>query len=158
MNSKLTGRGVLLWLVVFFGVIFATNFYFIFMSVKTFSGEDEEDPYMLGEKYNQTIAQRADQAKIGWHATIASHRLPSGQIEIAVNITSRDGVPETAAVLKGQLRHPADENRDRTLQFHQVRPGAYVVDLTGVTPGSWQVLVQNSGAIPFLASRRIWAS
>jgi hypothetical protein len=40
--KPLTGRGVLAWLVAFFGIIFATNAIFIAMAVKTFSGEDEQ--------------------------------------------------------------------------------------------------------------------
>ena len=40
MTRTLTGRGVFLWLCAFFGIIFATNAYFVTASIKTFRGED----------------------------------------------------------------------------------------------------------------------
>ena len=46
MMRKLTGRAVLLLLVGFFGVIFATNAIFITAAVRTFRGEDEAKPYL----------------------------------------------------------------------------------------------------------------
>jgi nitrogen fixation protein FixH len=156
MGSKLTGRGVLMWLFAFFGVIFATNFYFVAMSVKTFSGEDDEDPYMQGIQYNNTLANRAEQARLGWHATISSNRLSSGKLEIDVTIAHPDRTPETGVTLKGQLRHPADQGRDQPLDFHQVSTGTYAVDVANVTPGSWEVLVQNTGKVPFMAVRTLW--
>jgi nitrogen fixation protein FixH len=156
MGSRLTGRGVLLWLFAFFGVIFATNFYFVAMSVKTFSGEDELDPYLQGSQYNHILADRAEQARLGWHATITSSRLPSGKLEIAVAISHPDRTPETGVTLTGALRHPADQGRDQALIFHQVGPGTYAAEIAGITPGGWEVLIQNSGKIPFEASRKIW--
>lgn len=158
MNRPLTGRGVLAWLILFFGVIVATDSFFIVKSVQTFSGVDNGDPYMIGLKYNQALAERAEQARLGWRATISSHRGASGRLEIAVNITGADGAPQAHAVLKGQLRHPADENRDFALAFHEVRPGAYVAELPGVPKGHWDIEVENTGTIPFEASRRIWVS
>jgi nitrogen fixation protein FixH len=158
MSRPLTARGVLVWLILFFGIIIATDTFFIVKSVKTFSGEDNADPYMIGLKYNQALANRAAQAKLGWHATISTSRAASGGLEIAVSITGADGAPQADATLKGELRHPADENHDRALIFRQVRPGAYVAELPTVPKGNWEVQVENAGKIPFEASRRIWVS
>ena len=112
---------MLLWLVGFFGIIFATNAYFITAAVKTFRGEDEQKPYLQGVEYNHTLARRAEQAKLGWKATIGAHRLPSGEVRVDRHAAhSRDGAPETGAALTGELRHPADENRDRALHFTEI--------------------------------------
>lgn len=158
MTRPLTGRGVLLWLILFFGIIAATDAYFIAMSVKTFSGEDNGDPYMIGLRYNHILSARAQQARLGWHATISSRRLASGGLQVAVALTGAGGLPQPGAALKGELRHPANENRDRPLVFHQVGPGAYVAELPRVAAGSWDVQIENDGPIPFEASRRIWVS
>ena len=42
--KKLTGRGVLLILAGFFGVVILTNVIFITAAVRTFRGEDEAKP------------------------------------------------------------------------------------------------------------------
>lgn len=151
----LTGRGVLLWLGGFFGLIILTNAIFITQAVKTFRGEDEQKPYLQGVQYNQTIAHRAEQARLGWRASIDARRLPAGQVEILVALHHRDGSPETDAHLAGELRHPADENRDRALRFSQISSGLYQATIQAA-PGNWDVLVSNAQGAPFQATRRLW--
>jgi len=157
MTKPLTGRSVLFWLGAFFGLIFATNAYFITVSVKTFRGEDEQKPYLQGVEYNDTLARRAVQRRIGWRASVSAARLDSGLVRISVGLTQADGQPETNTTLHGELRHPADENKDRELTLKETRPGLYQADLSGVASGSWDVLVGNADkAAPFEAVRRLW--
>lgn len=157
MRKPLTGRGVLFWLVAFFGIIFATNAYFITVSVKTFRGEDEQKPYLQGVEYNDTLARRAEQRKIGWQAAVAAARLASGQVRISVTLTQANGRPEANTALHGELRHPTDENKDRDLTLKETQPGTYQVIVADVAPGSWDVLVSNTDkATPFEAVRRLW--
>lgn len=110
MTERLTGRGVLIWLFGFFGVIFATNAYFIMVSTQTFRGEDEQKPYLQGVEYNQTLALRAEQAALGWKATITAIRLANGNVRVEVRIRDRNGNAVAEVGLAGALRHPADEN------------------------------------------------
>jgi nitrogen fixation protein FixH len=156
MGKPLTGRRVLLWLLCFFGVIFAANAYFITVSVKTFRGEDEQKPYLQGVEYNDTLAKRAEQRRIGWQATMSATRLASGLVRITVGLKNASGAAETRAALAGELRHPADENRDRSLALRETKPGLYQAELSGVTPGSWDIIVNNGGSEPFEAIRRLW--
>ncbi|HYS46761.1 MAG TPA: FixH family protein [Rhizomicrobium sp.] len=156
MTRTLTGRGVMLWLTGFFGIIFATNAIFITEAVKTFRGEDEQLPYLQGIAYNQTLKHRATQIKLGWQASIAARRDISGKVNIVIELHGRDGSPESGASLTGELRHPADENHDRPLRFSEVSAGVYWAELARVAPGNWDVLVSNQGRDPFQASRRLW--
>ena len=78
MNRTLTGRGVLFWLALFFGVVILTNAIFVTAAVKTFRGEDEQKPYLQGIAYNQTLARRAEQVELGWRAVIAAERSGDG--------------------------------------------------------------------------------
>ena len=155
MMKPLTGRGVLLWLSGFFGLIFATNAFFITVAVKTFRGEDEHRPYLQGVQYNRTLADRAEQKRLGWHATIDGLRLADGQTEIRVALRGQDGGGETGVKLVGELRHPADENRDQVLRFSEVSSGLYAAHV-GSLRGNWDVLVSSQGKAPFRASRRLW--
>ena len=156
MTRTLTGRGVSLWLAGFFGIIFATNAIFITDAVKTFRGEDEQRPYLQGVAYNQTLEHRAEQARLGWQASITAQHISSGKVRVIVQLQQRNGAPQTQETLTGELRHPADENRDRPLLFSEMSPGVYQAELAGIAPGNWDVLVSNQGIEPFQASRRLW--
>lgn len=157
MTATLTGRGVLLWLGAFFGLIFVTNAFFITVAVKTFSGEDEQKPYLQGVEYNDTLARRALQEKMGWRAAMAATRLPSGVVRIAITLVHADGSPVGKAMLAGELRHPADEFRDRALALREVAPGRYQAELPGVGAGFWDLAVNSKAAnAPFEAVRRMW--
>jgi nitrogen fixation protein FixH len=156
MTRTLTGRDVLFWLVVIFGLVIAVNTAFIVISVRTYRGEDEQKPYLQGVEYNHTLAERAKQAELGWRATIGASRLQNGKARIAISLVQSDGRPETHAALSGELRHPADESRDLPLGLHEAGAGRYEGDVSGVASGAWDVIIRASGPQPFEASRRLW--
>lgn len=157
MTHEMTGRQVLAWLIGFFALIMAVNTVFIVVSVKTFRGEDEQKPYLQGVEYNQTLALRAEQKKIGWHASVSASREPSGAVRISVSLNRANGAPEMQAMLNGELRHPADENKDRTFVLSQTGPGGYQAELSGVSAGTWDLIVTTRDPkLPFEASRRLW--
>lgn len=157
MSGRLTGRGVLVWLVAFFGIVIAVNSYFIAVSSRTFSGEDEQKPYLQGENFNRMLARHAEQAALGWKAAIGASRLANGEVRIYIEMQDRAGRPVAKAGLVGELRHPTNENRDRSLQLTELRPGFYQGQLAGVSTGYWEVLIYAAGdRIPFDAERRVW--
>jgi nitrogen fixation protein FixH len=157
VSRELTGRGVLAWLFAFFFLIFGANAWFIYAAVSTFRGEDDQKPYLQGISYGETLSQRAEQARQGWHATIAADRLQSGKVRVEVTLRRRNGAPERDVRLVGELRHPTDETRDRSLRLVEVAEGDYRADVGGVGTGAWDVVVKASpGTAPFEASRRLW--
>ncbi|HEY0105567.1 MAG TPA: FixH family protein [Rhizomicrobium sp.] len=157
MTGPLTGRGVLLWLGGFFAFIIAVNVGFIVLSVDTFRGEDEQKPYLQGIGYNRTLADRAAQARIGWRAAVTATRLADGHVRIDVGLTDANGKPQETAALTGALRHPADENRDRSLRVTAAGAGRYVADAGRVGAGLWDVSLSSTDAhVPFEATARLW--
>jgi nitrogen fixation protein FixH len=154
--SPLSGRAVLVWLTGFFGIIIAVNIIFITMSVKTFSGEDEQKPYLQGMEYNDTLARRAAQRRLGWQGEIGATRLAGGAVRITVAVKDAAGQPLRGLALAAELRHPADERRDRELSLAETAPGLYQSDVPGVAAGHWDVLVTAKSRQPFAADRRLW--
>ena len=53
-RPPLRGVHVLLMVLGFFGVIFAANLVFVFVSLETFSGIETENAYEVGRNYNET--------------------------------------------------------------------------------------------------------
>ena len=156
MTRAITGRHVLLYLVAFFGVVIATNAVFITLAVKTLRGEDEEKPYLQGIAFNHTLAARAEQAEMGWQASLAARRLQSGAVVIDLHVLSRQHTPLSGLALTGLLRHPVDEHLDRKLAFREVAAGLYEGRADHLQGGNWDVVARTERGAPFEASRRLW--
>jgi len=157
MTRTLTGRGVLMWFLGFFGLIFVTNAYFITVAIQTFRGEDEQRPYLQGAAYNDTLSQRAWQRQLGWTASIAAARDEAGTVRVTIALFDAAEIPQSGVVLRGDLRHPADENRDRRLVFHPSGAGLYQAEVPDVGRGYWDVKVSTVAQDqPFEAVRRVW--
>ena len=156
MNRTLSGRDVLFWLLGFFGIVIAVNVWFIVASVRTFSGEDEQKPYLQGVEYNQTLARRAEQRSLGWRATIASARM-GNTVKVSLSLRRPNGSPVSGLSLNGELRHPADEGRDRPAALKEVAPGTYAAIVTGITPGAWDLVAETAPRQPpFETVKRLW--
>jgi len=156
MNRMLTGRQVLLWLSAFFGVVIITNAIFITLAVKTLRGEDVEKPYLQGIAFNRTLAERAEQAGLGWQASLSARRRPSGEVVIDLEVSSREHAPQSGLTLTGLLRHPVDEHLDRKFAFREILPGHYQGRAFDLKSGNWDVVARTVSGAPFEASRRLW--
>ena len=154
MNRPLTGRGVLLWLGAFFACVVAVNVGFIVTSVNTFRGEDEQKPYLQGVEYNQTLARRAEQARLGWRASISAERLANGHVRLNFDLK---GAGNAEPKFTAELRHPADENRDKQLRVVRQGGGRFSADAGAVSAGAWDVILTSADTkAPFEATTRLW--
>ena len=141
-----------------FAVVLAVNVLFIVKAYTTFSGEDEQKPYMQGIEYNQTLDRRALQARLGWKATVAVTRIGQGGANVLVSLSDRSGVPIAHVVLGALLKHPSDAGKDRQIVLHPIGDGRYEGTALNVPTGAWDVTVEakNTVATPFEAVRRVW--
>ena len=150
----LTDKHVLFSLLGTFAVVIGVNVFFVVSALDTYPGEDVQNPYLQGVAYNRTIAAHAAQTARGWRATISADRAPDGATLVSVTLDSKMSLP-AGLMLTGELRHPADAERDRALVF--VRHGnMFVGELDKVTPGAWDVSVHAVSPVLFEASRRLW--
>ena len=101
----LRGRHVLLGLVAFFGLIFLVNGIFIYYALTTFGGGDTSDPYRKGLNYNETVAEAARDAELGWQAQL-TYGTASGRLMLS--LTDRNGHASVRPALQRhdrQTRH-----------------------------------------------------
>jgi nitrogen fixation protein FixH len=153
-----TGFHVLTTLIAIFAVAFAVNVLFVVKAYTTFRGEDEQKPYLQGIAYNDTLARRVSQARLGWKATIDSIRTRDAGVRIVVVIRDRSGAPVQNLILSAELKHPSDAERDRSVALRSAADGTYRGVAEDVHSGAWDVVVtaRNTSTAPFQASRRIW--
>ena len=69
-SQRLTGRHVLVVVVLFFGIVFAVNGVLLWKALSTHSGVVAQEPYRKGLAYNTRIAADARQAALGWSALL----------------------------------------------------------------------------------------
>lgn len=151
MIKRVTGWHVLAVILFFFGVIITVNVVFIVQATRTFRGEDEPRSYVQGLDYNQTLAARAEQAALGWTATVSAE-----DGVVVIRIADMDGHPIDGLGLSGTLRHPADTSRDHALTFEPRSEGRYIAALPAGARGRWTLRAWREGEPPFTLQSELW--
>lgn len=137
MSQKtITGKKVLLWMIAFFGVIFAVNFTFLFVAFDTFPGLSSEQAYEEGQAINTTIAEADAQAKVGW----TSEPVLSGT-DIQVRMTAKDGKLLTDLGLTVIFHRPLGEPFDIESKLEETSPGLYMTSHSLPLPGRWKIKI-----------------
>lgn len=152
-NGKtLTGMHVLLWMLGFFGLIFAVNGVFLYHAINSFPGEDVKNSYVQGLNYNDTLAARAAQAQLGWQAQAG---LQDGHV--VIRLTSRDGTALSGYRVVAQLRRPANVLGDVVLTLAPQGEGRYAQSVNDLQPGWWQAeftVLDHDGETPIFTARK----
>ena len=131
-----TGRHVLIGMIVFFGVIFAANGAFLYSAISTYTGVVSNEPYRKGLNYNERIAADRAQHELGWTSDVSFAKSGDG---LDIVMKDRAGNPVTGLVFEGRLGRPATEAMDIVLVVKESTPGLYRATFDTVTPGAWQV-------------------
>ena len=137
-ERKLTGRHVLIILILSFGIVFAVNFYFVYLAVKTYPGEDVKNPYVQGIAYNATLAERAAQEGLGWSAQIGLEG-SAGERVVRARLTDKDGEGLAYLTLQAEMRRTISDKEDIDLVFRPVGGGEYVAPVDALAPGKWEL-------------------
>jgi nitrogen fixation protein FixH len=154
---RLTGRHVLIWLICFFGVVFAVNFTMMHYAVSTFSGMEDDSPYKNGLAYNTDLDAGRRQNARGWTVNAGIERQGDGLIHVAVDAVDAKGVPLSG--LEGTLRleRPADRRFDRSGPLTVLGTGRYGADLGPADIGQWDLVVEldRGGEKLFVSRNRV---
>lgn len=144
------GRHVLAGLILFFGIIIATDALFMVLAYRTFSGQVASNPYEAGLAYNRTLEERARQQALGWSATLTD----AGD-HLTVSLTDRDGQPVSGLTVTATLERPATEAGRETLVLKPTGDGTYAAPFR--LTGAWDVTILAEGAEGrrFNAERRL---
>ncbi len=134
-QKEITGRHVLIAVILFFGLIISVNAYFITAAVKSFRGEDVKGSYRQGLDYDQRISERAQERALGW---VVRGNVINGDVSnLLFSLSDETGTPVRNLFVKGRLRHPTDRALDLPLTFEESSAGIYQADFT-VKNGQWR--------------------
>lgn len=136
----ITGRFVLVTLVLFFVVIATVNGIMMTLAIKTFSGADAKNGYDLSQNYNKEIARAHAQAERGWKSDIGFVRIDD-KARLTLTLRDKDGGPVGGLMMSALLRHPLSKGRDHALVLNEIAPGTYEALEAGVATGVWDIQI-----------------
>ncbi len=160
METRLTGKHILLILLGSFAVIGTVNAAFIYFALSTGPGEERGASYEVGRRYNNTLAEERSQNALQWNHQ--SQIAQGGRLR--VSISDKAGGPVAGLAVTGNLGRPAADNADRSLAFKEVDAGIYEAALGQITPGSWVLAFTAEKARPgsetatYRVKERLWLS
>jgi nitrogen fixation protein FixH len=125
MESRLTGKHILLILLGFFAFVGIVNVAFVYLAVSTGPGEEQGASYEVGLRYNTMLAQERTQNALHWHH---QSQIAQGS-RLRVSVTDNAGAPVPGLAVTGTLGRPATNIADRSLVFKEVDAGLYEAPL-----------------------------
>jgi len=157
-NTILTGRHVLIAVLVFFGLVIAVNAVFIVLALQSWSGLSTDDAYRRGLTYNETLRQAETQRALGWQARADLAPLADGRTRLSVVFTDRANAPIDGLTIVGQLRRPSREGADRAVTLTRQGPGRYGADVDLSLRGQWDLRLRadSPDGKTFILEDRLW--
>jgi len=116
---------VLIWLIAFFGVVFAVNGVLVRAATSTFGGVETASSYQAGLAFNKEMdaAQRQDQ--LHWTVTGKLRRTAPDAVALTVNVQGPDSRAPAGISATARLIHPADVRHDHDIALRAVADGQF---------------------------------
>jgi len=139
-SRELTGRAVLLWLVGFFGVVFAVNGVLVQAATSTFGGLETQSSYKAGLMFESEVAKAERQQALQWQVDGTLVRGREGEAVLDISVRDAQGAPVSGLTADATLAHPADAKRDHVIHLSHVGAGAFR-GADKAQPGQWELIV-----------------
>lgn len=137
---ELTGRAVLLWLVAFFGVVFAVNGWLVQAATSTFGGLDTPSSYQAGLRFESEVARVERQQALHWQVDGKLKRDRAGEAVLDISVRDAQGQSVTGLTADATLEHPANSRLDHVIHLAKVGAGAFHGVAQGQS-GQWDLIV-----------------
>lgn len=139
-SRELTGRAVLIWLLGFFGFVFAVNFVMVKAATSTFGGVETTSSYKAGLKFRDEVAAAEKQAALKWQVDgkLTHDKAGEAVLDIAVRDAKGNAVADVAA--SARLAHPADERLDRVVALSPAGLGKFR-GVAFASAGQWELII-----------------
>lgn len=152
---RLTGFKVLMILVAFFGIIFATNGYMMYVAIDSFPGVATQSSYEAGRRFPADIAAAEAQKAAGWKAELVARRSNDGSASLSFAPRNAEGVPVTDLAVTAHLVRPATAQGEARVTLVEAETGVYRAR-TPVGPGVYEIeLVADGPAGSFRSNNRV---
>jgi nitrogen fixation protein FixH len=140
-RGELTGPKVLLWLVLFFGVVFAVNGVLVQAAISTFGGVETSSSYQAGLQFEQDVETAQHQDALHWQVSGKLTRNRAGLAVLDVNARDVKGMPLAGLSAQARLVHPANERLDHVIPVQASGAGAFHGSAQAQA-GQWDLIIE----------------
>lgn len=156
-GRPITGRFVLICLIVFFGLIIAINVVMMKLAIATLPGTEVDSPYAASLAYGNEIETARAQMTRGWIVIAHVGRDDDGGASVRVEARDRDGKPPADVIFSARLERPADRRLDRLVDLAEIGGAVYRGRVAELAAGQWSLVLEGdrNGARVFLSRNRI---
>lgn len=121
---------------IFFGVIFTVDFFFVYISKKTWRGVVVEDAYEQGLKYNEVLAQAKKQEELGWKMAVSYISSGNKEGDLLINFQDENVQTIKDAKITVNFKRPTQSGHDfeEKVEFAN---GVYTTKLKFPLIGVW---------------------
>lgn len=127
----------------FFGIVFAVNALMVTISVATWNGLVNDEPYDRGIRYNAKLEAARAQDALGWRTELDFARDgETGHGRLSLGVSDRDGNGIERARAYARFHRPTHEGHDFLVQLVPQPGGGYGAPVALPLPGLWEVRVQ----------------
>lgn len=155
--KPLTGRMVLLVLVVFFGVVFGVNGLLMKLAIQTLPGTEVDSAYSASLAYEKEITAARNQDARAWKVSAHVQRAPDGGATVQVEARDNKGMPMAGLTFQGRFERPTDRRADQPVGLTDVGGGIYRGSAAPIAPGQWDLVLEGdaAGQRMFLSKNRV---
>ena len=128
----------------------------IAVAVGTWTGLETDSAYEEGLAYNDRLAERERQARLGWRVAAALDPLEPGSAELRVRLTAAGGEALYADSVRAAFKRPTLVGHDFAVLLEPRGAGLYGLRVDFPLPGQWDLELEVSkGDDRHLSSRRV---
>ena len=138
-ERKITGRTVLIGMILFFGVIFAVNGTFLFLAIDSWPGLSSKQPYRQGLDHNKTLAGADAQKTLGWRSVVSGDTS-----QLTIVMSDKAGQPLSELIMKVIISRPLGSEEQFTLALAEKQNGTYHTPLSLPLTGRWIIDIRAS--------------
>lgn len=138
----------------FFGVIFAVDATFVYLSKQTWRGVAVENAYEKGLRYNEVIAQYKRQDELGWKMAVSFRNSGYKEGDLLIHFQDENITPIRDAKITVYFKRPTQSGYDfeQEMTFEN---NAYVAHVKFPLVGQWQFEIKAMrGDEQFVQSKR----
>ncbi len=156
-GRPITGRFVLICLLVFFGLIIGINAVMMKLAIETLPGTEVDSPYTASLAYGNEIEAARVQATRRWAVIAHVARDSDGGASVRIEAKDHDGKALTGVVFIGRLERPADRRLDQTIELAAIGGAIYRGRVARLAAGQWDLVLEGDrdGDRVFLSRNRV---
>jgi nitrogen fixation protein FixH len=153
----LTGRFVLITVVLFFAVVIGVNVLMMRLAITTLPGTEVDSAYSASLAYQREIVAAHQQNVRNWKVDAHLERKLDGLVVLSINAQDRNGTPLAGLAVFGKLERPTDRRADQAFEIAESGGGNYRGKAQGVTAGQWDLVIEAdaNGERMFLSRNRV---